>query len=166
MKATRYFTLTLLTFVILAFVSNSFAQDDSPELVVQVIYFHPNDREPHADIDTVLDTLMKDVQQFYADEMERHGFGRKTFRLEIDRYGCYPQMDNRIRDRQRWFLYLPQSNKRRNIQSRQPNPNSRRRHNQRTPYLHVDRYHCETQYIAYYYRIEDVFSHAVRSRSS
>ena len=84
MKARRCFTLILLTFVILAFQPNSFAQDDSPELVVQVIYFHPNDREPQADIETVLDTLMKDVQQFYADEMERHGFGRKTFRLEID----------------------------------------------------------------------------------
>lgn len=84
MKATRCFTLTLLTFVILAFVPNSFAQEDSSELVVQVIYFHPNDREPQADIETVLDTLMKDVQQFYADEMERHGFGSKTFRLEID----------------------------------------------------------------------------------
>ena len=87
MKARRCFTLILLTFVILTFQPNSFAQDDSPELVVQVIYFHPNDREPQADIDTVLDTLMKDVQQFYADEMERHGFGRKTFRLEIDENG-------------------------------------------------------------------------------
>lgn len=94
MKATRCFTLTLLTFVILAFVPNSFAQEDSSELVVQVIYFHPNDREPQADIETVLDTLMKDVQQFYADEMERHGFGRKTFvsppntiRLQFEIFG-------------------------------------------------------------------------------
>ena len=82
MKTTLY--LTLLSFLTLAFVPNSFAQDDSPEYVVRVIYFIPNDREPQQDIDTKLDTLIKKVQVFYADEMERHKFGRKTFRLETD----------------------------------------------------------------------------------
>ena len=51
---------------------------------VRVILFHPNDHQPRSDIDTVLDSLVKQAQQFYADEMERHGFGRKTFRLETD----------------------------------------------------------------------------------
>ena len=31
-----------------------------------------------------MDTLIKEVQQFYADSMESHGFGRKTFRFEAD----------------------------------------------------------------------------------
>ena len=31
-----------------------------------------------------MDTLIRDVQQFYANEMERHGFGRKTFTFETD----------------------------------------------------------------------------------
>ena len=31
--------------------------------------------------------MIKDVQQFYADQMEFHGFGRKTFRLETDTTG-------------------------------------------------------------------------------
>ena len=84
MKNTLYFTLTLLTFVMLTFVPNSFAQDTDPEYVVRVIYFYPKDRVPPADIDTLLDGLLKQVQQFYADEMERHGFGRKTFRFETD----------------------------------------------------------------------------------
>ncbi|MDE0043507.1 MAG: hypothetical protein OXT74_15815, partial [Candidatus Poribacteria bacterium] len=30
---------------------------------------------------------MKETQQFYADVMEYHGFGRKTFRLETDATG-------------------------------------------------------------------------------
>lgn len=30
---------------------------------------------------------MKDIQQFYADQMEFHGFGRKTFKLETDTDG-------------------------------------------------------------------------------
>jgi len=47
-----------------------------------VIYFTSNDRSPEQNIDTKLDKLIKDVQKFYADEMERHGFGRKTFRIE------------------------------------------------------------------------------------
>ena len=84
MKTTLCFILTLLTFVMLAFVPNSFAQDASPEYVVRVIYFLPNDLQPDPDIDTKLDTLIKDVQKFYADQMENHGFGRKTFRLETD----------------------------------------------------------------------------------
>ena len=51
---------------------------------VRLIYFLPSDRSPQRDIDTKLDTLIRDVQQFYADEMERHGFGRKTFTFETD----------------------------------------------------------------------------------
>ena len=36
---------------------------------------------------TKLDTLIGDVQQFYADEMERHGFEGKTFTFETDENG-------------------------------------------------------------------------------
>ena len=82
MKNVLYFTLTLLTFVMLAFVPNSFAEDT--DYTVQVVYFHPNDIEPQKDSVDTLATVIKDVQQFYADEMERHGYGRKTFRLEMD----------------------------------------------------------------------------------
>ena len=34
-----------------------------------------------------MDRLTKDVQQFYADQMEAHGFGRKTFQIETDGTG-------------------------------------------------------------------------------
>jgi len=87
MKTMLGLTLTLLTFVMLIFLPNSFAQDASPEYVVRQIYFHPSDRQPSRDMNARLDTLVEDVQQFYADEMERHGFGRKTFRLETDALG-------------------------------------------------------------------------------
>ena len=87
MKKTLCFTLTLFTFVTLTFMTNSFAQDDSPEYVVRVIYFFPKDREPDPDMDTKLATLIKDVQEFFADQMEDHGFGRKTFTLETDESG-------------------------------------------------------------------------------
>ena len=87
MKTILCLTLTLLTFVSLAFVSNSFAQDASPKYVVRVTYFYPSDREPSEALETKLDAMVKDIQQSYADEMERHGFGRKTFRLETDENG-------------------------------------------------------------------------------
>ena len=79
MKTTLYFTLTLLTFTMLAFVPHSFAQNDLSEYVVRQIFFYPSDLQPWQDVDTTLDELVGHVQQFYADEMERHGFGRKTF---------------------------------------------------------------------------------------
>ena len=87
MKNRRYLIFTLITFLMLSLVSNSFAQDESPEYVVRVIYFLPNDREADSDIDTKLDTLIKEVQQFYADQLEAHGFGRKTFTLKTDESG-------------------------------------------------------------------------------
>ena len=87
MKTTLCFTLTLLIFVTLTFAQNSSAQDTSPEFVVRQFYFYPSDREPSEAVDAKLDTIVKDVQQFYADEMERHGFDRKTFTLETDENG-------------------------------------------------------------------------------
>ena len=84
MKTMFRLTLTLLIFSMFAFVPNSFAQDPSPEYVVRVIYFYPSDHQPHPDIDSKLSTLMKTIQKLYADNMERHDFGRKTFRLETD----------------------------------------------------------------------------------
>ena len=54
---------------------------------VRMIYFLPSDRSPQQNIDTKLDTLIRDVQQFYADEMERHGFKGKTFTFETDATG-------------------------------------------------------------------------------
>ena len=80
MKTTQYFIFILLTFLMFAFVPNSFAQEGtSPEYMVRVVYLVPNDRQSQPDIDAKLDPLIKDVQQFYADEMERHGVRQKNF---------------------------------------------------------------------------------------
>ncbi len=87
MKTTLCYTLIFITFFTLAFVPNTFAQDTVPEYVLRVVYFVPKDREPDPNMDTKLDTMVKDIQKFYADEMERHGFGRKFFRFETDENG-------------------------------------------------------------------------------
>ena len=51
---------------------------------VRLIYFLPRDRQPQPFIDGKLDALIKDVQQSYAEQMENHGFGRRTFMYETD----------------------------------------------------------------------------------
>ena len=52
MKTTLCSAITLLTFVTLVFVPNTFAQDNSPEYVVRTIYVVPNDRAPDPNMDT------------------------------------------------------------------------------------------------------------------
>ena len=57
------------------------------QATVRLIYFVPRDRQPQPNIRTKLDKLIKEVQQVYANEMERHGFGKKTFDFEKDESG-------------------------------------------------------------------------------
>ena len=55
--------------------------------IVRLIYFLPSDRTAQPDIDTKIETWIKGVQKFYADTMEGHGYGRKTFTFETDENG-------------------------------------------------------------------------------
>lgn len=87
MKTITSYLLVSFAFATFVFLPNSFAQRVSPEYVVRAIYFLPKDLQPNPNVEADFDTLLKDVQRFYADQMERHGFGRKTFRLETDRAG-------------------------------------------------------------------------------
>ena len=52
---------------------------------VRLVYFRPSDRLSQLNIETSMDRLVKDVQQFYAQQMYRHG--RKTFTFETDANG-------------------------------------------------------------------------------
>ncbi len=65
----------------------SYLQTLQQREMVRLIYFLPNNRTAQQDIDTKLDTLIRDVQQFYAEQMDTHGFGRKTFSFETDAKG-------------------------------------------------------------------------------
>ena len=55
--------------------------------VVRIVYSLMKDQEPSPNITEKLDKTIRDVQDFYANEMERHGFGRKTFNFETDENG-------------------------------------------------------------------------------
>ena len=54
---------------------------------VSLIYFLPNDRDPQPDINSKLNILIKNAQQFYASQMEFQGFGSKTFTFETNQSG-------------------------------------------------------------------------------
>ena len=54
---------------------------------VRLIYFLPKDRSPQPNIDSEVDALIRNVQQSYAEQLENHGFGRRTFRFETDATG-------------------------------------------------------------------------------
>ena len=66
---------------------NTETQQSLSSDVVKLIYFLPSDRAPQSDIPEKLDLLLQDVQKFFADEMERHGFGRETFNIEKNEDG-------------------------------------------------------------------------------
>ena len=80
------FTLLLVSICFLP-MSVATAQSANAVSMVRLIYFRPNDRASRPDRVTALRGLIKDVQKFYADEMQKHGYGRKTFTIETDRKG-------------------------------------------------------------------------------
>ncbi|MDE0636617.1 MAG: dockerin type I domain-containing protein [Candidatus Poribacteria bacterium] len=55
--------------------------------LVRLVYFLPNGRPARPERVSAFRQLIKDVQEFYADQMESHGFGRKTFTVETDKDG-------------------------------------------------------------------------------
>lgn len=65
----------------------SYLQTLQQREMVRLIYFLPINRSAQPDIDTKLDTLIKGVQTFYAEQMHNHGFDRKTFTFETDAAG-------------------------------------------------------------------------------
>ena len=65
----------------------SYLQTLQQREMVRLIYFLPINRTAQQDIDAKLDTLIREVQGFYAEQMNAHGFGRKTFSFETDATG-------------------------------------------------------------------------------
>ena len=54
---------------------------------VRMIYFLPNDRPYRADVVQKMKDEIRKIQSFYAEQMEAHGYGSVTFRLETDTQG-------------------------------------------------------------------------------
>ena len=54
---------------------------------VRMIYFLPNDRPYRADVAQGMKDEIRNVQTLYAEQMEAHGYGKVTFRVEADAQG-------------------------------------------------------------------------------
>ena len=54
---------------------------------VRMIYFLPNDRPFQQEVVDSMKVTIRQIQTFYADQMEAHGYGRRTFRFETDAQG-------------------------------------------------------------------------------
>ena len=84
----RFMRFSVTVAALLTFLFPSFAQEKtSDEYTVKLVYFYPKDTQPRENIDAITDKVIKRVQKFYADQMEIHGYGRKTFRFATDASG-------------------------------------------------------------------------------
>ena len=54
---------------------------------VRMFYFLPNDRPVREEIIQKMKDEIRTIQAFYAEQMEAHGYGRKTFDYETDDAG-------------------------------------------------------------------------------
>ena len=54
---------------------------------VRLIYFLPNDRPYRADVVQRMKDEILSIQTFFAEQMEAHGYGKATFRVETDTQG-------------------------------------------------------------------------------
>ncbi len=73
-----FIALLLLSFVLFPVSSNAL-----DPFTARVIYFQPADVDD-PNMPDLIRNRMEDVHEFYASEMDRHGFGHKTFRIEKD----------------------------------------------------------------------------------
>ena len=74
-------TITLTILLTIMLISTA---DARLPFVVQVVYFKPTNAPPAPN---TIAEVMADVQTLYRNEMERNGYGAKTFRLETDNAG-------------------------------------------------------------------------------
>lgn len=63
------------------------ADASGAERTLHIIYWTPSDREPQPQYRERLTRVLRDIQGFYRQEMERLGFGKRTFRLATDEEG-------------------------------------------------------------------------------
>ncbi|MYC14008.1 MAG: hypothetical protein F4Y39_09815 [Gemmatimonadetes bacterium] len=54
---------------------------------VRMIYFLPNDRPFRQEVVDSMKVAIRQTQTFYAEQMQAHGYGNKTFRVETDAEG-------------------------------------------------------------------------------
>ncbi len=85
----KYVMFTLLiTLIALGTQWGSYeAQTVDEPFAVKLIYLLPNDQPYDANIPQKMIDAVSEIQTFFGEQMEAHGFGKKTFRIETDADG-------------------------------------------------------------------------------
>ncbi len=79
--------LTLLIFIATYSTGYGQALNAGEPRTVRLFYFLPNDRPYRQEVVDAMKTGIVEIQTFFAEQMERHGHGRKTFQFEADAQG-------------------------------------------------------------------------------
>ena len=91
-------------------VSSDDGQIQDPDIlrpIVYVVYRPLPGSATRPNVDAEIDALIKETQRFFADEMERHGFGRKTFQIEVDTSGnTVVHREPILSSRKGFFVYM------------------------------------------------------------
>ena len=91
MKNLRFWAFTLLLVSTLFIAIEGHADSNRSSIntngMVRLVYFVPSDRHPRSDQAIALRELIKEAHRFYANQMDKHGFGRRTFNFEFDEHG-------------------------------------------------------------------------------
>ena len=74
-------TSAIVFFSITFLIANTNA---AQEHIIKAVYFIPKKRPVQKHIPPKLSDQIKQTQEFYADQMEMHGYGRMTFKYEKD----------------------------------------------------------------------------------
>ena len=62
-------------------------QSERAKRYFHIVYWTPKDREPAKDYEARLKRMLEHIQNYYADQMERLGFGRRTMQLQVNDSG-------------------------------------------------------------------------------
>ena len=76
--------MTVHTLVCLEHVAYSQKLDIGEPRTVRMIYFLPNDLPLRPDVVREMKNKIRTVQKFYAEQMQAHGYGNRTFRFETN----------------------------------------------------------------------------------
>ena len=87
----KYFVSVLLTFLLIFGMKETIygaALDVGEPRTIRLIYFLPNDRPFRTEAVQWIKDGIHTLQTFYAEQMQAHGHGNKTFRVETDDQGA------------------------------------------------------------------------------
>ena len=75
---------------------------------VRMIYFLPNDRPFRQEVVDSMKVIIRQIQTFFADQTQAHGYGKKAFRFETDAQGepMVHRVDGQYPN-SRYFLHTP-----------------------------------------------------------